>query len=96
MRDDVEEYGFRTMIGSPDANEELVFVFIVFGIFDGSAPVMVLIENVTNFAIAVETFLGEMFVWVFHLGIFVEVFYIRVCGSEVLLLEVAKMAGSTR
>jgi hypothetical protein len=91
LRDDVEGSRFRTMIGSPDTNESFVFVFFVFGVFDDNVPVTIFIEDIrieefefADFPIAVETLLGETFVGIFRLRVFVEVFHVRVCGGRIL------------
>ena len=88
LRDDVEGSRFRTMIGSPDTNESFVFVFFVFGVLDDNVPVTIFIEDIRieefEFAIGVETLLGETFVGIFRVRVFVEVFYVRVCGGRIL------------
>jgi len=90
----VERSGFRTMIGSPDTNESFVFVILVFGVFDDNVPVTVLVKNIrvkelefADFAITVETLLGETFVGVFRLRVFVEVFHVRVRGGRILTVS---------
>jgi hypothetical protein len=88
LRDDVERSGFRTMIGSPDTNESFVFVFFVFGVLDDNVPVTIFIEDIRieefEFAIGGETLLGETFVGIFRVRVFVEVFHVRVCGGRIL------------
>src|ERR1700730_15788392 len=73
LRYDVERSGFRTMIGSPDTNESFVFVFFVFGVLDDNVPVTIFVKDIrvedfefADFAIAVETLLGETFVGIFR------------------------------
>jgi len=94
LRDDVERSWFGTMVGSPDTNESFVFVFLVFGVFDDNVPVAVLVKNIrvkefkfADVAIAVETLLGETFVGVFGLRVFVKVFHVRVRGGGVLIVS---------
>src|SRR5271170_817666 len=91
LRNDVEGSGFRTMIGGPDTNESFVFVFLVFGVFDDNVPVTVFVKDIcveefefADFATTVETLLGETFVGVFCLRVFVQVFHVRVRRGRVL------------
>jgi hypothetical protein len=91
LRYDVERSGFRTMIGSPDTNESFVFVFFVFGVLDDNVPVTIFVKDIrvedfefADFAIAVETLLGETFVGIFRLRVFVKIFHVRVRGGRIL------------
>jgi len=91
LRDDVERSGFRTIIGSPDTNESFVFVFFVFGVLDDNVPVTIFVKDIcveefefADFTITVETLLGETFVGIFRLRVFVEIFHVRVRGGRIL------------
>jgi hypothetical protein len=83
LRNDMERSGFRTMIGSPDANESFIFVFFVFGVLDDNVPVAILIKDIcveefefADITIAVESLLDKTFVRVFRLRVFVEVLHV--------------------
>jgi hypothetical protein len=91
LRDDVERSGFRTMIGSPDTNESFVFVFFVFGVLDDNVPVTIFVKTIrveefefADLAIAVEALLGETFVGIFRVRVFVEIFHVRMRGGRIL------------